>query len=108
MRVFARQAVGAVDIEGVDAAEGDEVAQPLQCWPDQGGPAIAVVDKLLRWIDAVAVCGSALAQGGHLARNRLGLGLPLGLYARVQRNLQRTHRRPSRRARSRGTATAVP
>ena len=89
--VFAGQAIRRVDIEPVHTARGDHIAQALQRRADQRRPAIAFVKKLHGLGHGQAIGGDALAQGGHLARDGLRLGLLLRRHAGVDRHLRWIH-----------------
>ena len=96
--VLARQAVGAVHVQPVDASLGDPIAQPLERGPHQRRAAEAVVEVNVLGQQHVAVGRHALLERRDLAVDRGLLRLLLGRNARVNRD--RLHRLPPCRRRT--------
>jgi hypothetical protein len=62
-------------IPPVNGSSGHRIAQALQGRADQGGPTLAIVEKLHgRW-HAEAIGDDTLVQGGDWAGNSLGFSL---------------------------------
>ena len=97
MGVAAGEAVRRVDVEGVDARQGDQVAQALQGGADQAGAAVAVVDEQPVVGDGVAVPGGARRQLAQLAVDGVPLSLLVGGDPGVDGHARRGRRDGSRR-----------
>ena len=95
--VAAGEAVRRVDVEGVDARQGDQVAQALQGGADQAGAAVAVVDEQPVVGDGVAVPGGARRQLAQLAVDGVPLSLLVGGDPGVDGHARRGRRDGSRR-----------
>jgi hypothetical protein len=65
-------------IEPIDPARRGDIAQPLQCWPNQCGATIPIIKKLERVRHDEPIRGDPRVQGRNLARNGLGVHLVLG------------------------------
>jgi hypothetical protein len=83
VRVAPGESVGRVDVQPLETARGGDVPQPLERGPDQARAAEAVVDEHEVVEQPQPIGGHALAEGGDLAGD--GLGLVLRRDARVHR-----------------------
>ena len=85
MRIFPAEPVGPVDQHGLHLALGNQVSQPLQARPAQGGSAVAFVlkDPTLRYCEAVGLC--ILTQAAGLTGDRFVLLLPVRGHTGINR-----------------------
>jgi hypothetical protein len=87
----ARQAVGRMDIEAIQAARRGQIAQLLEPGPHQRRPAVALIHEVQLRREGQAVGGDPRLQGSDLARDGLGRRLLLGRDAGVDRGLEGVH-----------------
>jgi hypothetical protein len=78
MGVLAGDPVGREDVDAVDGARGDPVAESLRRRPSQGLARRAVVDERELQVQLEAIVCDPLLERVHLAADRIGLGLMLG------------------------------
>ena len=81
-----------VDIDPVDSANANKIAQPIQRWANERGAAIPLIHKLPLWGYGCAVIASALAECGNLAFDGVRGRLLFAGDARVERSSNRGHR----------------
>src|SRR5262245_58875688 len=80
-----------MDIEAVDTAGGEHIAQALQRRADQGGAAIPFIQKLHGFRDDETISRDALAQRGYLTCHGVRLGLMLRRHPGVECDLYGVH-----------------
>src|SRR5215831_4580620 len=80
-----------MDIEAVDTAGGEHIAQALQRRADQGGAAIPFIQKLHGFRDDETISRDALAQRGYLTCHGVRLGLLLRRHPGVECDLYGVH-----------------
>src|SRR5260370_38043620 len=78
---IACQAVRTVDVQPVERALGQLIAQAFQVGPQQRAAAAAVVDEFQFWINPAAVRLNALTQRRELAGDRALLDLAIARHA---------------------------
>src|SRR5712691_1215321 len=83
---FTRQPIRRVDIETLDAASMNQVAQAFQGGAAQAGAAVAVVEETQLGIEPVAGGGQVVFQGGDLTVDGGLVGLALRADPRIQRD----------------------
>jgi hypothetical protein len=81
-----------VDIDPVDSANANKIAQPIQGWANESGAAIPIIDKPSFGRHWCAVIASALAECGNLAFDGVRGRLLFAGDARVERSSNRGHR----------------
>ncbi len=89
--VFARQAIGGMDVELIDAPRGRQIPQPLQRGAHQGSAAIPFVPELPFRGHGQPRGGHPRPEGGHLTFNGVRLGLLIGRNAGINCGLDRSH-----------------
>ena len=89
--VAPRQAIRSMDVDPIDHAGGDRVAQPLQSGTPQRCAAVAVIDEHLPGVEGQSVGGNALAHGRHLTGDGVAAGLLVTRHASIQGNLGFRH-----------------
>src|SRR5215510_14722224 len=78
-------------IQVINASSGRRITQAFKGRADQGGPTVTFIKKLQGGWHAEAIGQGMLAQGGDLARYRVGFSLLLGRDMGIDRGLHRRH-----------------
>jgi hypothetical protein len=82
--VASRQPVGRVDIEPIQIAGGNRIAQPLQRRPHQSGAAIALIGEAVVRLQRQTVLDDLRRERGDLADDGLVCALLLGRDASIK------------------------
>jgi hypothetical protein len=86
--VAARQAVGRMNVEPIKRAGRRQITQPLQRWADQGGAAVAVIDKTMVGQNGQLIGRNPRLQRRELTGNGVAARLLLIRYAGIERRTQ--------------------
>jgi len=81
--IFPGEPIRRMHIEALDPAGSDQIAQSLQGWPNEGGPTIAFIDKLVVRRQGQPIGRHPRLEGGELRSDGVGLGLLLGRDPRI-------------------------
>jgi hypothetical protein len=87
-----------MNIDPVDGTDVHKVAQPVQCWANEGGATVAIIDKLSLGWHWHAITASALTERSNLTFDGVRSRLLFPGDTRIKRSSNRSHRSLRREA----------